>query len=552
MGDSSPDGTVTNRLRTAFVASLVALSTSAAPAGISAQVEADPVLNGRALLGDTALTRGTVVLHHLTNTTQGEVDSAAVAPDGSFSFRLPNVPDPDRGDVFFASIRREGVSYFGSFVTTASQLDSVYAIQTYDTLLAPEEGVDLQIEIRTVFFEAVENRWRVTDVFQLANSRARTVVTREPGAVWRYPLAAGAAEFAVGEGDVGPDVIGLEDGDLVLRAPMSPGSRMFVVRYTLDDMFTVIPTPGVIDQFEVLIREPAPLMEVEGLHGDRYARLVLAALPQARFFPVVRDPVQQFVSLKADMLIRGPQDPAYPGALSMASNLMQTYVTGLRESLDGLQRDGTGKANGVMTLRFEELHDLSPAQVPAIAGPVLGDDSEAEDLARHLERASDPNAELKNDYVSLDRSSQSYFAPGRQAHLPVRITKSNTPDYMAGWEIQLSHLFRPAHEYYASGRERSPVRAATAGLVKLPLIYIQSIVFGLKEVRQNLGFRRRLMLRRNGHQVALHAVVWLFSTYLRIYVTAAARLLSRRPPEADSHGARGTRAGSTLERGPRV
>ena len=265
MGDSSPDGTVTNRLRTAFVASLVALSTSAAPAGISAQVEADPVLNGRALLGDTALTRGTVVLHHLTNTTQGEVDSAAVAPDGSFSFRLPNVPDPDRGDVFFASIRREGVSYFGSFVTTASQLDSVYAIQTYDTLLAPEEGVDLQIEIRTVFFEAVENRWRVTDVFQLANSRARTVVTREPGAVWRYPLAAGAAGFAVGEGDVGPDVIGLEDGDLVLRAPMSPGSRMFVVRYTLDDMFTVIPTPGVIDQFEVLIREPAPLMEVEGL-----------------------------------------------------------------------------------------------------------------------------------------------------------------------------------------------------------------------------------------------------------------------------------------------
>lgn len=265
MGDSSPDGTVTNRLRTAFVASLVTLSASAAPAGISAQVEADPVLNGRALLGDTALTRGTVVLHHLTNTTQGEVDSAAVAPDGSFSFRLPNVPDPDRGDVFFASIRREGVSYFGSFVTTASQLDSVYAIQTYDTLLAPEEGVDLQIEIRTVFFEAVENRWRVTDVFQLANSRRRTVVTREPGAVWRYPLAAGAAEFAVGEGDVGPDVIGLEDGDLVLRAPMAPGSRMFVVRYTLDDMFTVIPTPGVIDQFEVLIREPAPLMEVEGL-----------------------------------------------------------------------------------------------------------------------------------------------------------------------------------------------------------------------------------------------------------------------------------------------
>ena len=265
MGDSSPDGTVTNRLRAAFVTSLVALSASAAPAAISAQVEAKPVLNGRALLGDTVLTRGTVVLHHVTGTTQGEVDSTRVAPDGTFSLPLPNVPDPDRGDVFFASIRHDGVSYFGNIVTTASQLDSVYAIRTYDTLLAPEQGVDLQIEIRTLFFEAVENHWLVTDVFQLTNSGARTVVTGETGAVWRYPLAAGAAELVVVEGDVAPDVIELDDGDLVLRAPMAPGSRMFVVRYVLDDMFTAIPTPGVIDQFEVLIREPAPLMDVEGL-----------------------------------------------------------------------------------------------------------------------------------------------------------------------------------------------------------------------------------------------------------------------------------------------
>ncbi|MEE2847805.1 MAG: hypothetical protein VX956_15160 [Gemmatimonadota bacterium] len=265
MGALSPEGGRATRVRAALVASVVALSAAAGPARVSAQVEANPILHGTALLGDTALTSGTVVLHHLTTTTQGEVDSITVAADGSFSLRLPNVPDPARGDVFFASIRHEGVSYFGSFVTTASQLDSVYSIQTYDTLLAPEQGVDLQIEIRTVFLEAVENRWRVTDVFQLANMGTRTVVTRETGAVWRYPLAVGATEFAVGEGDMTPEVIDLEDGDLVLRAPMSPGPRMFVVRYMLDDMFTSIPTPGIVDQFEVLIREPAPLMEVEGL-----------------------------------------------------------------------------------------------------------------------------------------------------------------------------------------------------------------------------------------------------------------------------------------------
>ena len=62
-----------------------------------------------------------------------------------------------------------------------------------------------------------------------------------------------------------PDVIDLEQGDLVLRASVAPGSRMFVVRYALDELSTAIPTPGVVDQFEVLIREPSPPMDVEGL-----------------------------------------------------------------------------------------------------------------------------------------------------------------------------------------------------------------------------------------------------------------------------------------------
>jgi len=262
---SSPDGTATKWLRAASVASLVALSAATAPVSLAAQVEAESILNGRVLLGNTALTEGTVVLHHLSNTTQGAVDSIAVAGDGAFSFRLPEVPDPARGDGFFASVTHHDVTYFGTFVSSPSQLDSVYRIQTYSTLLAPEQGVELQIEIRTLFFEAFDGRWRVTDVFQLGNNRARTVVSGDTGAVWRYPLPAGATEFAVSEGDVSPDVINLENGDLVVRAPMSPGSRMFVVRYALDDIAAPIPTPGVIDQFEVLIREPSPPMEVEGL-----------------------------------------------------------------------------------------------------------------------------------------------------------------------------------------------------------------------------------------------------------------------------------------------
>ena len=277
MGDSNPEGVSVCRplpssvgfpveWRAAWLVFCIGLASFfAATEGLSAQVEASPVLEGRALLGDTVLTRGTVVLHHVSNATQGEVDSTALAGDGSFQFRLPNVPDPERGDVFLASILHDGVTYFGPWITTANQLDSAYAIQAYDTAMAAAEGADLRMEIRTVFIESVDEASRVTDVFQLVNDGGRTLVAREEGAVWRYPLAAGVTDLTVGESELSPEDIALQDGDLVLRAPMSPGGRMFVVRYRMDDVFTPIPTPGAIEQFDVLIREPAPPLDVEGL-----------------------------------------------------------------------------------------------------------------------------------------------------------------------------------------------------------------------------------------------------------------------------------------------
>jgi len=138
------------RTRTSAVLLLSLLSV--APSA-SAQVGTEPVLNGKALLGDDGLADGTVVLHNLTDDSQGALDSVTVGRDGSFSFTLPRVPDPERNDVFFASIRHDGVMYFGGALTLAGQLDSVYVIQTYDTVPAPEEGADLPVQVRNILFE---------------------------------------------------------------------------------------------------------------------------------------------------------------------------------------------------------------------------------------------------------------------------------------------------------------------------------------------------------------------------------------------------------------
>jgi len=203
-----------------------------------------------------------VVLHHLSMDGEGEVDSTAIGRDGSFRLRLPNVPDPARQDVFFASIRHDGVLYFGNPVTVAVQLDTTYVIQAFDTLIAPEGGFPLVLQQRNIFLEPDGELWHVTDLFQVVNPETRTVVTREPGVVWRHPLPEGASGFTLGQSEVSPDATTFEEGDLVLRAPVSPGERLVVVRYTLDDPYVTFPTPIETGQFELLIREPAPLMDV--------------------------------------------------------------------------------------------------------------------------------------------------------------------------------------------------------------------------------------------------------------------------------------------------
>jgi hypothetical protein len=232
---------------------------------LGAQVPAEPVLRGQVLLDEGAEVEGTVVLHRVSNDFQGEVDSVRTGVDGSFSFRLPNVPDPQRGDVFFASIRYSGILYFGTAVTLPVQLDSLYRIQVYDTVSVAPEGRLLPIQARNTFLEPGDGDWLVTDLLQIRNDARRTLVAREGGVVWQYPLPAGSRDHRVGQGGLAGDGVGFDGDDLVVRSALPPGPRLVVVHYTVDDPFMEIPAPGVTEVMELLVREPAPELAVPGL-----------------------------------------------------------------------------------------------------------------------------------------------------------------------------------------------------------------------------------------------------------------------------------------------
>ena len=243
---------------------MAALVSACTAGGVSAQ-ETGPVFEGVAYVGHEPVQDGVVVLHHLSDGEQGDVDSLRVAGDGAFRFVLPTAPDPTQSDIYFASYRHDGVLYFSPAVTSTVQLDSIYRIQAFDTLTAAPGGHPIPLQSRSVFFEPDTVGWRVTELYQLRNDEERTVVAAPEGAVWTHPLPAEATDVIAGEGELRAGMVSYEDGDLVVRAAVPPGERIFVVRYQVESPLIRIPSAGAPELLDVLVREPAPALDVEGL-----------------------------------------------------------------------------------------------------------------------------------------------------------------------------------------------------------------------------------------------------------------------------------------------
>lgn len=248
-----------SRLAGAVVAAVL---TSAG--GASAQLT-PPVFEGVAYVGDEPLADGVVVLHHLSDGEQGDVDSVQVTDGGAFRFVLPSAPNPARSDIYFASYRHAGVLYFSAAVTATTQLDSVYSIQAYDTLVAQPGGHTIPLQSRSVFFEPDTIGWRVTELYQLRNDEDRTVVAGPDGDVWTHPLPPEATNIVAGEGEISPGAVSVQDGVFAVRAAVPPGERIFVVRYQVESPLIEVPNEGNPELLDVLVREPAPAIDVEGL-----------------------------------------------------------------------------------------------------------------------------------------------------------------------------------------------------------------------------------------------------------------------------------------------
>jgi hypothetical protein len=237
-----------------------------APAPLAAQQPAVAELNGRVLANGQPSSAALVVFHRVGPEGSGPIDSLRAGADGSFRYRLPRVPDPASQEVYFASVVRDGVNYFGPLISTAAELDSTYVITSFDTATAPPAGVPVRLAMRALLLEEVPSvGWTATDLLHIVQEGDRTLVAAPGGATFVYPLPEGATDLEIGGNQMSPDAATLAGGSLRITSALPPGEREVVVRYRLPDPFVTVRYPGTTAEAELLVKEPAPPLEVEGL-----------------------------------------------------------------------------------------------------------------------------------------------------------------------------------------------------------------------------------------------------------------------------------------------
>ncbi len=244
------------------------------------QEEEKGVLAGRVLVADRPADTGTVVLHRVSGEWSGEVDSVALARDGSFRLGLP----ADRGagdDVFFATVRYQDILYFGQAVTGLPEPGGGYVIQAYPALPAGSETEPL-VRVRNFIATRSDSGegWAVVDFFELLNGLSATLVPSDVRPSWSHALPHGARDPRVGQSDLSPGMASFGDGRVRVTAPVPPGENVYLLRYTLPKDDFSIPLEVAVGSMELLITEPAGDLAVAGLaavdgvelEGVRYRR----------------------------------------------------------------------------------------------------------------------------------------------------------------------------------------------------------------------------------------------------------------------------------------
>lgn len=257
------------------VAVLIAASTAASRADGQAVrggrgVRAPVVAAGRVVrvaAADTIPLAGLpVVLHRVSRTAQGPVDTVPSGPGGRFAFRVL----PDTAATYLVSVRWAAIEYFSPpLAPDPVRGDTGLVIVVADTA----STVPVRLRLRTLVVSAPDQgRSRlVLDWFALVNESGLTRVTGDTlRPVWAAPLPRGVDDVGPADArlsEFSPDAITFRRDSVLLWAPLSPGRRELLLQYRIpggaDDF--AVPLGAGADSVHLLLEETTARVRGGGL-----------------------------------------------------------------------------------------------------------------------------------------------------------------------------------------------------------------------------------------------------------------------------------------------
>lgn len=200
------------------------------PATLAAQAPTITA-SGRVLLGpDGVPVPGlTVVLHRISQTAQGPLDSSRSGNDGRFRFRFT----VDTSSLYILTARYRGIEYFSSpLATNPASPDTALKLQVFDT----SSTAPVHTEARHIVIAKPgdDGSRTVVEILVINNPGSVTRVARDSlGSTWHALIPPQAIGFSAQDGDLSAGAVDRNRDSVLVLAPLAPGERQVSIQYVV-------------------------------------------------------------------------------------------------------------------------------------------------------------------------------------------------------------------------------------------------------------------------------------------------------------------------------
>ena len=195
--------------------------------------------------------------------------------------------------------------------------------------------------------------------------------------------------------------------------------------------------------------------------------------------------------MKANILVRGPNNVNYTGSLSSESNVYYKYIESVINQYKWAVKSNKNDQL-VKLIKFEDLINIKRDIALDISKLIF--ECTNTNFVNHLVEKSKPSAKFVNRYVAFERDTHSYFKKNRQKHLPIEIRKDNFQDYTYSFERKFYYSLNDLCYFCSKYRFKYFFISIIKDFCYFPYILLFSQLIGFREIRVIQSLRKKLNL----------------------------------------------------------